>query len=724
MFRFRHLPGLLLCVAPLAHAFDFDWQDTQFSLKSKYTAGAAWRLQDPNQALLGKLNVPGQQNLCASDNCISLRGDPGPNQRLVNALGSYSGVNSDDGDINYKRYDVVAATNKLSLDLTGTHGNLVGRVRAIGYYDPVNADFNTFHNDTNYQPAFTKRSDQQAGVYAKGARLYDAFLQYSTDWNGRTVTATVGQQSIRWGESNLLAINSISEINPPNANFLHMPGGEINEIFQPVPAALFSTDVVDGVTADLLYQFGWKKVQPDASGSFYSSSDIAGRGNIADITLGQFPEDPNRKFRFAGALGLISSSSTTVYPYEVNPGSQGNYGVKLNYNAEWLNGGTELGFYALNYTSRFPYASVIAANDSCARSATNAATALINCNGFKGTLLNLPNGKEPLPIDTMKVLLEYPKDIHMFGVSFNTNALGMSFSGEYSYRPNIPMQVQLTDVIYAGLQPAFPAQDIVADPTSFNGAGSGLIGALGGLASLGPSQIAGLQELGASTLPSAQHAIPSYLVTYRNLGRVAANQYIAGYQRMGMGQFDLTGIKIWSSNPFGADQIILLSEAGFQHIVGMPRRDQLQLEGGNASDSHASGGADGSGLTAANSCNNAITGSPSDYTCHLNPHQQTTGFATAFAWGIRTLAKLEYNDVIFGWGLRPTVGFNWDISGTAPAPTQNFVEGRMEFTLGTDINITPALMARLMYLGYAGGRPGENVIADRDNIALSFSYTF
>ena len=152
----------------------------------------------------------------------------------------------------------------------------------------------------------------------------------------------------------------------------------------------------------------------------------------ASLTLGQFPEDPNRKFRFAGALGLISSSSTTTYPYEVNPGSQGQYGVKINYNAEWLNGGTELGFYALNYTSRFPYASVIAANDSCARDSTSAVTALVACNGFKGTLLNLPNGKEPLPIDTMKLLLEYPENIHMFGVSFNTNALGMSFSGEYS----------------------------------------------------------------------------------------------------------------------------------------------------------------------------------------------------------------------------------------------------------------------------------------------------
>lgn len=711
----------------------YEFGSTSITLKNKFSTGAAWRLQESSDKLLGKLNVPGQQDLCAADNCYSLTGDPGPNARLVAARGTTFGHLQDDGNINYKRYDLVYATNKLESDLTLVNGDFLVRVRAVAFYDPVNADFNTFHNNTNFQPAFTKRSNDIANDFAKGARLYDAYVQYNTEILGQAAVLSVGQQSVRWGESNLFALNSISEINPPNANFLHLPGGEIKEIFQPVPVVSLAGDVSDTVSAELIYQFGWKKTEPDASGSFQADSDIAGDGRYAVVALGQFPEDPDGNFRLAGALGLISDTSLTVYPREIKPSSQGQFGLRVNYNAEWLGSGTEFGFYGLNYHSRLPYVSVISSDESCARDSTGIADALIACDGFNGTLPRLtPTGGEPLPIDTMQVLLEYPENIQMVGISFNTTIGKFSVSGEYSYRPNIPVQVHLPDVIYAGLQPSFPINDIVVDPTNLSGAaGGGVIGTVAsaanalGLTGVIPIDlIPALAEAGAAALPSGQHAIPSFLAAYRNLGRIGPNQYISGYERLGMGQFDITAIRIWSTNPFGADQIILLSEVGFQHVVGMPSRDRLQFGGNSANDSHFGAGGDGTGLTAANSCNDAITGSPSDFTCKLNPTQQTRGFADEFAWGVRFLARMEYNNVIFGWGFRPTFAYYWDIDGTAPYPQQNFVQGRMEFQGGTDINITPSFVARVMYQSYFGGKAGENTRADRDNIALNFSYAF
>ena len=717
----------LFCFAPLAQAFEYELGGGNLTIKNRVSTGAAWRLQTRSNDLAGKLNVPGQQNLCASDNCYSLSGDPAPNARLVAAQGSYFAVNGDDGNNNYDRYDLVAATSKLATDLTFERGDVLARVRTVGYYDPVNAELNERHFNTNYQAQYQQRPGNIADNFAKGFRLYDAFVQYSTELADRAVVLSLGQQTIRWGESNLVALGAINEINPPNANFLRMPGGEINEIFQPVPAVLLSTDVIENVTADFVYQFGFKPVEPDAAGSFFSDNDIAGNGPYAVIGLGQFGEDPDRRFRPAGALGLITSTSVTVYPEERLPSGTGQFGARVIYNAEWLGSGTELGFHFLNYHSRLPYASVISSNESCARDETEVLGAITACNGFTGTLGDLipGDGLEPLPIESLRVLLEYPKNVQLYGISFNTTVGKIALSGEYSYRPNAPLQVHLPDLVYAGLQPAFPVNNIQATP---GGVGATLGDVLEGLG-IGPNTVpvdlaANLLELGTATLPSAQHAIPSFLVAYRNLGRVAPNQYIRGWETAGVGQFDITGIRIWSQNPFGADQVILLGEAAFTHVVGLPKLSELQIEGGTFLDSHYGAGADGSGLTAANSCNDAITGATSDYTCKLNPQQQTRGFAEEFAWGVRSLVRMEYNDVVFGWSLKPTFLLSWDVEGTSPFPQQNFVQGRKEFVGGTEVNFTPDITGRVLYQTFFGGKRRENTRSDRDNISLSISYVF
>ena len=54
---------------------------------------------------------------------------------------------------------------------------------------------------------------------------------------------------------------------------------------------------------------------------------------------------------------------------------------------------------------------------------------------------------------------------------------------------------------------------------------------------------------------------------------------------------------------------------------------------------------------------------------------------------------------------------------------QNFVEGRKEIAAGTDINFTEALTGRVLYQWYTGGG-WQNTRRDRDNLALSVSYSF
>ena len=707
---------------PMMPAFSLDYQfdDLNVTINNRFTSGLAVRMQQPSYDLLGKTNVPGQQNLCNADSCISLDGrNNEPNQRLVNAPGGFSAINDDNGDLNYKRYSIINANNRLSSDMTIKYGDYLARLRGIFFYDPINTNFTEHHNDTRFQPASTQRPASTERIFTKGIDLYDAYVQKEFSWGDRHGAISIGYQTVRWGESTLIARNAIAEINSPSSPVLHTPGFEINEVFKPVPALVISTDLFPGVSGEFFYQLKWQKIQADPAGSFFGDRDLID-GTYAAVSLGQFGEDPNKLQRPYGPIALVSSTSQTINlsdPHE--PKDMGQVGFKINYNAEWLNGGTELGFYFLNYHSRYPYATGVATDNSCTRKAdtSNPATAGLNatvaCQGFNGTLLGRENQhnpeREPLPVDTFKAYLEYPENIQMYGISFNTNAFGLSFAGEYSFRPNMPLQVGITDVIFTALQPAFPENNFPIDPT----------GLANGLGALGLALPGNLGTLTQSYFPSADIAVPSFLKKYRNLGPIQPGQVIQGYERFKVGQFDLTAIKIFSANPFGADQIIWISEVGFTQIFGLPDLSQLQIEGGGPNATHASIGQD----EKFKSC--PAGSSPSNLDCYatLNPHRQTDGFADSFSWGLRTIIQSEYNDVVFGWSLKPQIIAQWDVGGVAPFPIQNFVEGRKQFDFGTTVNVTQALSARVNYQIYTGG--GRlNTYKDRDNMSLSFAYAF
>lgn len=708
--------GGVLAAGP---ALSLDWTlgSFEFAMKNQLSIGAAMRMQDRSNELIGKFAVPGQQDLCTVDDCISLEGDPGPNQRLVDAEGAFFGANADDGNLNYDQYDLIAAPAKLNSDLTVRWGEWLGRLHAIGYYDMVNVDFDESHPFDRFQPRYTKRPNDIEERYASGVELYDAYLQYAFEFGERQGALTVGNQIVRWGESTLVAINSVSEINPPNANFLRMPGNEINEVFQPVPAVVLATDLIDNVSAELFYQLQWRKTQPDARGSFFSDIDLAGvdPGAPAYISLGQFGEDPDRQFRFAGPIGEISDTTVTTYIGEREARDSGQYGLRLNYFADWLNGGTELGAYFLNYHSRLPYASMYASDDSCARDANNLLAAYAACNGFRGRL-NLPRLNplaergEPLPIDTANVFLEYPEDIQMFAMSFNTNIGSYSLAGEYSYRPNVPVQVHIPDMVLMGIQPAIPENEFAADPTG--GVLNGLLDLIGSIPGVGAGGfIDGLASVAGITIPAAAAAAPSFLKDYRGIDRVEANSYIRGYERLGVGQLDLTAIRAVSS-VLGADQIIFIGEVGMTHIIDMPSKRELQFETLYLNATSAKPGADGTGQP---------DGQPQPGT--FVPTQQTKGFADDLAWGLRLLIRGEYNDVLFGWSFKPTAALSWDVQGTAPYPIQNFVEDRKEFIVGTEVNFTQSMSGRVLYQWFTGAGD-RNTRRDRDNVALSFGYAF
>ena len=726
-------PSLALCASAIcvpASATDLEIGSLAFHSKTGLSYGMAVRTEAPDPRLIGKLNL--DPNICGSSDCISFSGDPAQNAKLVKAPGAYFGSNKDNGDLNYGRWNLVAAVSRISEDLVIHWSDLTFKLGAQILFDPVNYYKDEHHPDSTFQPPLTPRSTGAQRELGKDWQLKDALVSGKFSLLDHDFSVSAGYQHIRWGEANFVALNSLGQINPPSQTLLHQPGTAIGDIFRPVPALLFSTQMNDQVSLDLLYELAWVPGVADPDGSFYSAYDVI-KGNYVMLSSGQFHEDPNGLARLPPPANSISNSSATARMLDDHfgyPRGSGQFGGRLSYFAPGFNGGTEFGFYALNYHSQLPYFSAVAANESCAYNSKSFVEAFFDCNGFIG--LNPATGKEPLPVDTFKGFLEYPPDIQMYGMSFNTNIGKWSLAGEYSIRPNLPVQVAVLDIAYAGLQPAFPKQDLSlgANAATLAQTASSLGSVIGGITTNNPSQLLQdgttflnslptiLQVIGSGgvTIPSGRTFVPDYLEGYRGF-TVQPNQIIHGYQRLVVDQLDLTGIRAFgrSENPFGADQVLLLTEFGMTHIWNMPARSRLQLEGGDNNDTHASPGADGSGWPAGTS--------PDTYSRTMNPTQQTHGFASSFACGYRILAQFEYDNLLWDLNFKPSLTWGQDLSGIAPRPMQNFVAGTKLYVVGTTIESGAHWNGQIFYQGSTGGG-GVNTQRDRDVLALALTYAF
>lgn len=680
------LLALLASGAAQGDELSYQLGDLSVAVSGVLSSGATVRMEARDNRLLGKTDVPGQQNLCAGDDCMSLSGNPGPNQRLIDAVGSFSGVNGDNGNLNYDRYDLVAATTKLTPKLSLEYGDFSAKLRGIFFYDPVNTGFEETHSNTLYQPRHTQRPGSVSSRFARGFKWREALLTYA----GERYTVTVGNQLVPWGEASLTQFNTLAAINPLDVPVVRMPGGQVNEYLRPVPSVTVSAELFDGASAELFYQLQSVRLLPDATGSYFSTSNILGGGHVLIVGLGQYVQDPNRQYQAPFPNSLVTSATRTAYflpEHYGEPRDSGQFGAQFKYLAENINDGTELGLYYLHYHSRVPYLSTFAADASCTRQGTpgSFSSALLACRGFNGSLS--PIGLEPLPVDTMRPFLDYPEDIDMLGLSFNTTLLHWSVAGEYAYRPNMPLQIAFSDLIFASESPAFPEQDIPI-----------------------PSQALG--QLAPFTIPGNRTAVPDFLSVYRNRA-IEPNAFIRGYERFGLGQFALTGIRQFSSgeNPFGADSMLVVLEVSGSNIYGLPSIDRLQFEGGGDR-THRSPGADG-------------TGDPNGEanSLRINPTQQRKGFVTSFAWGYRSLIRLSYDNLPWGLNLAPAVLLFHDIEGVSPANAPNYLGGRKMAYGILESKLRQNLTLNLQYQLFAGGG-NNNLLHDRDNLSMSLVYSF
>ena len=288
-----------------------------------------------------------------------------------------------------------------------------------------------------------------------------------------------------------------------------------------------------------------------------------------------------------------------------DPGDSGQWGVALHYLAEELNA-TEFGFYFMNYHSRLPIVSAntgsrlgIQSGSAAASAVTTGAntptdpsddsatlraiTQAVSAEVAAGSLrpdevpdaisTRLANVAKLLAVDryakTGRYFIEYPEDNKLFGLSFNTQlgASGWALQGEYSFRPDAPLQ-RAEDALFAdGLAPVLR----VLDPTR-------------------PDYI-------------APQDVPAYLATYEP-------SKVQGYVGRDVNQAQTTATKVLGPT-LGADSMAFVTEVAVMHVHGMPDKNATPLEspaGGRlaTADAYADATSWGYRLAARLDYNNAI----------------------------------------------------------------------------------------------------------------------
>ena len=142
---------------------------------------------------------------------------------------------------------------------------------------------------------------------------------------------------------------------------------------------------------------------------------------------------------------------------------------------------------------------------------------------------------------TARYLVEYPEDLQVFGFSFNTvlGTSGWALQGEYSWRPDTPLQRDEASMFAEGLSPLRPA-----------------LAALGAGGSLTPEILAPL------------------------------GTYLQGYVQRDVSQLQATATRAFGPS-LGADGAVFVAEAAVSHVHDMPDSKTLPLNTLGAGDDPA-----------------------------------------------------------------------------------------------------------------------------------------
>lgn len=629
LHKFAKLPLAAAVAATMstpASAFQFYLGDLEASLDTTLSAGSSWRMEDRDQRLIG-----------------------------VGNGGTGFSLNTDDGNLNFDKGDAYSTIIKGNSDFLVSYEDWGLFARARYWYDHTLKEGDFATDDNGYQRQLSDKGKDNAS----GLEIMDAYI-WRDFWFGDTpLNVRLGKQVVSWGESTFI-FNGINVINPVDVGAIRAPGAEIKEALIPVNMLYGSLGLTDDITIEAFIQLEYEPSKIDDCGSYFSNVDYVADGCGPVYGANGLSERANQ-------IGLDTTPGNL--PTDINrmaddrPNDTDQFGIALRWFAADLNE-TEFGFYFMQYHSRLPIVGGRVAKD------------LDGVNGIDtGEKFGFDDGDGTTKAseDTAaRYQIQYPEKIQMLGLSFNTTGPGgISLGGEYSFKHDMPLQLNSPDLVLATT--GDPASPIVTNRADTNGDGT-------------------VSQAEISALYGA--------------GQPGSDPY-------DVSQLQVTAIK-FIDQIWGASRLAFVGEIGGTFVHDLPDTNEIRY-----------GRTDqlGYGMGAQGYDHCITTNQISNPSFDASAACLEKGYVTPFSWGYRARASLQYNDVFAGVNMTPQVAWGHDVKGYAPGPGANFYEGRKSLGLSVRADYLNQYSATLAYTNYFGGGV-HNTLNDRDNVALSVSYSF
>ncbi|MFC6296334.1 DUF1302 family protein [Pseudomonas sp. CCM 7893] len=394
-----------------AQAVSFNIGEIEGQFDSSLSVGASWGMRDADKKLVGIPNG-----------------------------GTGQASTGDDGRLNFKKGETFSKIFKGIHDLELKYGDSGVFVRGKYWYD-----FELQDEDREFKQISNNHRDE--GARSSGYQLLDAFIYHNYSIGDLPGNVRVGKQVVSWGESTFIG-NSINSINPIDVSAFRRPGAEIKEGLIPVNMVFASQSLTNQLSVEGFYQLNWQNTVVDNCGTFFGN-DVVAHGCNSNYTVGSPAIAPLQPVAAAFGQGFQVTREGVVV--QRAPDREARDGGQFGAALRWLGDDTEYGLYFMNYHSRTPTVGTITANTNLATLGRiiNTGNALAPGNGVGlATSALLGNGQ---------YYLDYPENIRLFGASFSTTLpTGTAWTGEISYRPNAPVQLNTTDLTLALVTPLSP----------------------------------------------------------------------------------------------------------------------------------------------------------------------------------------------------------------------------------------------------------------------------
>jgi len=388
-----------------AQAVSFNIGEIEGQFDSSLSVGSSWGMRDADRSLVGTVNG-----------------------------GTGQASTGDDGRLNFKKGETFSKIFKGLHDLELKYGDTGVFVRGKYWYD-----FELKDEDREFKPI--SDHNRKEGAKSSGAQILDAFVYHNYSLGDLPGTVRAGKQVVSWGESTFIG-NSINSINPIDVSAFRRPGAEIKEGLIPVNMLFASQSLTNQLTVEGFYQLEWDQTVLDNCGTFFGG-DVAADGCTGNYTVGSPGIAPLQPIAAARGQGFVVTREGVVVQRAADRDARdsGQFGAALR----WLGDDTEYGLYFMNYHSRTPTVGTITANTNLATIGAIGAAAPPGLGGALAQSTMLGRGQ---------YYLDYPEDIRLFGASFSTTLpTGTAWTGEISYRPNAPVQLNTTDLTLALVNP-------------------------------------------------------------------------------------------------------------------------------------------------------------------------------------------------------------------------------------------------------------------------------